>query len=70
MEAQLNTRKITDDTTKFYYIISAFDQATLNLEWDVQTANGSTCHTYSTWKLKLTVDGRVFLLPFVIAGVT
>ena len=27
-EAQFNIRKITDDTTKFYYLVSALDQAT------------------------------------------
>ena len=33
-------------------------------------ANGSTCRSFGTRKLKFTVDGRVFLWPFVIAEVT
>ena len=42
VEAQFGIRKITDDITKFYYIVLALDQATSNRVLDVLVSPPST----------------------------
>ena len=46
------------------------DTRTQQPDGELQTANGSTCRSFGTRKLKLTVYGRVFIWPFEIPEVT
>ena len=52
VEAQFNIRKITNDATKFYYIVSALDQATSNRVLDV-LSSPPDANKYETLKKRL-----------------
>ena len=51
-EAQFHLRKITDDTTKYYYVVSALDQATASRMFDVLSKPPAD-NKYSNLKEKL-----------------
>lgn len=51
-EAQFNIRKISEDTTKYFYVVSALDQATASRMYDV-LSNPPTNEKYDNLKKKL-----------------